>query len=195
MRHLLAIAILFVAVQAHAFSKEWPGAAAIPIPGSCSGCQAQTDLPAATIPTGVMHIPGGGGAVLYRMRFPNEATSGAITGFVVNVLREQASDADDHYCIALCAGVVKDGQDASNLNISACASLGLTGDYTDDQWNVLTLTPGPVTPLDTAAVSCSGTSCNNAELWVAVTQLPDGLFCPGGTSDSSGILDVSPIFQ
>ena len=198
MKNLIAsFALLLLATQACAFSKEWPGAAGNGVSGSCSGCTPGTVTPAASLPTNVFEVPltgPGGRTVIYRMRYPTETTSATIPAINLNLMRLTAIDSNNGYDYLVCAGVVRDGELASNIDLSACAASAVTGSFSASQWDVVQTTSGAITPHDTTGSDCTLPNCSGAELWIQVNFVINGFLCPSCTTDTIGIMDVTPNF-
>jgi len=197
MKHVLAIAILFAAAQAHAFEVGWPGGAAQPVAGSCSGCVKNTVFPTAVTPTDVFQVPLTGGtprSFMYHQKVPHAAGGPAIS-VRMNAMRLAILDAGNSLlCFTVCAGVVKADQNADDLNLSACSEVISTTSFQSDQWDVQPTVTGAFIPNDTTGTPCSTTVCNDAELFAQVNILPNGLLCVGGITDTIGILGVYPNF-
>jgi hypothetical protein len=150
----------------------------------CSGCGTVTENAGGKKMT-VKQIPSTGGSVIVWSRMPDEISTANIHVEMTRFTPE-VSDGGN-FCELVCAGIIRDGQPLSGLNLLNCFPVQ-TGALVEPQWNMMEEVFGNIAvidPLDTNGDTCSSnlSTCKGSVLGVLLFRLASGSCVPTGSAN------------
>lgn len=192
-RLILSLALLCWSAPAWAFSNTFRVAGA-DVFGPPDCCTTVTET--SNFPMTVKNIVSTGGAVIYWTRMPNEVSTQNITMRITRF----APDSSDgkNFCEIACAGVVKDGETLTDLNVTAC--LPIVNNVVAAQWTMMEERFGDVpdiAPKDTTGTACDQTlnDCRGAALGIFIYRYPSENCVPPVSDNTISYETVTVIFD
>lgn len=162
--YVLLASLLSLATPAFALEHEIPFVYGS-MGGSCSGCTPVTITALGAAPVDVLNVPYAAGETrskYFAGRFPENASTGNV-GFSITTFGTTDTPTGTNVCDRACMGVVLEGQDLDDIDMTACVPLTPQSvQSAEDVMKENTFAFNTIAPKDTTSTPCATTACDGA---------------------------------